>query len=231
MNLKQMKIPKRVSSIKSRKIKNKRKSKIIQVLIEFIKNNIKEYVIISLIFLIGIFLGVMFVNNLEETQKMEVISYINTYKEAFGQSNASSNITLLQNNIMDNIILTLIIWFIGSTMIGIPIVFAIIAFRGFCLGYTISSITLVFGIGKGIVFTIISIMMQNILFIPAIISLGVSALKAYKSIYSDKRKENIKLEIMRHTIFSALILLILIASAVVETQISTNLLRGLIKYF
>jgi len=236
MNLKErMKIPKRVDrkyrheNIRIKK--EKRRSKVIFILVEFVKNNIKEYIIITLIFLIGLFLGVMFVNNLAEEQKMEIISYVNTYKEAFKQSDSSSNITLLQNNIKDNIILTLIIWFIGSTIVGIPIIFGIMLFRGFCLGYTISSITLVFGVGKGIAFIAISIMMQNILFIPAIISLGVSALKAYKSIYSDKRKENIKLEIIRHTMFSILILLLLIASAVIETQISTNLLRNLIKYF
>lgn len=219
------------SNTNTRAKRNKKPNKIVNILIEFVKNNIKEYIIISLIFLIGIFLGVMFVNNLQDEQKLEIISYVNTYKEAFSKSNSTSNITLLQNNIKDNIILTLIIWFIGSTIIGIPIVFGIIAFRGFCLGYTISAITVVFGVGKGIAFIIISILMQNILFIPAIISLGVSALKAYKSIYSDKRKENIKLEILRHTMFSLLILLVLIASAVVETQISTNLLRNLIKYF
>lgn len=240
MNLReQMKTPKRVSrqyryedirTDAGNKSKRKR-GKIINILIEFIKNNIKEYIIITLIFLIGIFLGVMFVNNLEEEQKTEITSYINTYIEAFKQTDSNSNITLLQNNIKDNIILTLIIWFIGSTIVGIPIVFGIIFFRGFCLGYTISSITVVFGVGKGIAFTAISLMMQNIIFIPAIISLGVSALKAYKSIYSDKRKENIKLEIIRHTIFSTLILLALIVSAIVETGISTNLLRSLIKYF
>ena len=236
MNLKeQMRIPNRVANkykIENiRANKSKRKSKIINIFIEFIKNNLKEYIIISLIFLIGIFLGVMFINNLEEEQKMEIVSYINTYKEAFSQSDSNDNITLLQNNIRENIILTLLIWFIGSTIIGIPIVFGIIAFRGFCLGYTISGLTIVFGVGKGITFALISILLQNLLFIPAIISLGVSALKAYKSIYSDKRKENIKLELVRHTIFSVLILIVLIASAVVETQISTNLLRGLIKYF
>lgn len=218
-------------SIKPRIKQSKNRNKIVNTLIELVKSNIKEYIIITLIFLIGIFLGVMFVNNLGEEQKAEIVSYVNTYVEAFKQSDSSGNITLLQNNIKDNIILTLIIWFIGSTIIGIPIVFGIITFRGFCLGYTISSITVVFGVTKGIAFTAISIIMQNILFIPAIISLGVSALKAYKSIYSDKRKENIKLELVRHTVFSVLMLVVLIASAVVETEISTNLLRGLIKYF
>ena len=242
MNLKeQMKIPKTVqskyrnerirASVKQSKRREWKKSRIANILIEFIKNNIKEYMIITLTFLIGIFLGVMFVNNLEEEKNVEIISYVNTYIESFEKSEQASNIKLLQNNIKDNIILTLIIWFIGSTIIGIPIVFGIIAFRGFCLGYTISSITVVFGVAKGIAFTLIAIIMQNIIFIPGIISLGVSALKAYKSIYSDKRKENIKIEIVRHTVFSALVLLILIASAVVETQISTNLLRSMIKYF
>ena len=239
MNLReQMKKPKNISrKYKYENIRNnitqkvKKKNKIIDVVVNFVTNNIKEYIIITLIFLLGIFLGVMFVNNLEEGQKTEIISYVNTYIEAFKQSDSNINITLLQNNIRDNIILTLIIWFIGSTIIGIPIVFGIIAFRGFCLGYTISAITIVFGTAKGIAFIAISIIMQNILFIPGIISLGVSSLKAYKSIYTDKRKENIKLELVRHTVFSILILFILIGSAVVETEISTNLLRGLIKYF
>lgn len=223
--------------IGGRGIKNKsykttlRKNRIVLILIEFIKNNIKEYFIITLIFLIGIFLGVMFINNTTYEQKMEISSYINTYMEAFEQNTSNNNLELMQNNLKDNITLALIMWFVGSTIVGVPIIFGIIAFRGFCLGYTISATTMVLGITKGIGFTAISIIMQNILFIPAIISLGVSSLKTYKSIVNDKRRENIKLELIRHTAFCGLMTLILFISAVVETQISTNLLRAVIKYF
>lgn len=213
------------------KIRKKQRSKIISILIEFIKNNIKEYFIISLIFLIGIFLGVMFTNNSTDQQKTEIASYVNTYIEAFKQTTSEQNLELLQNNIKDNAVLSVIMWFVGSTVVGIPVIFGIILFRGFCLGYTISAITIVLGTGKGIAFTATAIIMQNLLFIPAIISLGVSSLKTYKSILNDKRRENIKLEIIRHTVFSILMALLLMLSAVVETEISTNLLRGVIKYF
>ena len=228
MNLKEHK---RIEKKSISSISKTRKSKIISILIDFIKNNIKEYFIISLIFLIGIFLGVMFTNNSEEQQKTEIASYVNTYIEAFKQTTSEDNLELIQNNMKDNIVLSIIMWFVGSTVVGIPVIFGIIAFRGFCLGYTISSITLVLGTGKGIAFTATAIIMQNLLFIPAIISLGVSSLKTYKSILNDKRRENIKLEIVRHTVFSILMTILLMLSAVVETEISTNLLRSLIKYF
>ena len=128
MNLKeQMKIPKNTSKkYKNERIRhssigkikrNKRARKILNTLIDLVKSNIKEYIIITLIFLIGIFLGVMFVNNLGEEQKMEIVTYVKTYIEAFKQSDSTSNIVLLKNNIRDNIILTLLIWFIGSTII------------------------------------------------------------------------------------------------------------------
>ncbi len=55
-------------------------------------------------------------------------------------------------------------------------------------------------------------------------------MKLYKSIVKDKRKENIKLEITRHTIFSVLILFILEISAFVEVYVSTNLLQICAKY-
>lgn len=55
-------------------------------------------------------------------------------------------------------------------------------------------------------------------------------MKLYKSIVKDKRRENIKLEITRHTIFCAFILLMLEVSAFVEVYISTNLLEMCAKF-
>lgn len=71
---------------------------------------------------------------------------------------------------------------------------------------------------------------QNILFIPGILALAVSGMKLYKSIVKDKRKENIKLEITRHTLFCVLILLLLEISAFIEVYISTNLLQMYTNY-
>ena len=46
----------------------------------------------------------------------------------------------------------------------------------------------------------------------------------------DKRKENIKIEILRHTAISGIALIVLIASAIVEVQISYNFTNSIVKY-
>lgn len=196
-----------------------------------VATNIKEYIIITLIFLLGIFFGVIYVNNMQIQQKEEVSKYINNYIDKEKENKTITTSKALKNSIKDNTILAIGLWFAGTTIIGIPIVLGTILFRGFCLGYTISSCTYTMGLGKGIAFTTVSIVLQNILFIPAILALGVSGLKLYKSIVKDRRKENIKVEVLRHTIFSAIMLLILIISAVIKINISGNMLQNLIKYF
>ena len=67
-------------------------------------------------------------------------------------------------------------------------------------------------------------LLQNLLFIPAILALGVSGIKLYKSIMKDKRRENIKIEIIRHTLFSIFMLIILLIASVIETYLSTELI-------
>ena len=109
-------------------------------------------------------------------------------------------------------------------------VYGIIVYRGFCIGYTVASIVATLGTGKGILFLVASLLLQNILFIPCIISLGVSGMKLYKSIMKDKRRENIKTEIYRHTIFSVMMLIVLIISSFIETYISSPLLMYTVKY-
>ena len=194
-------------------------------------NNSKEYIIVTLLFIIGIFLGVLFINNVGEAQKVEIDAYLNNFVDKMKNTEDLDTINLLKNSMKQNILLSVIIWFFGTTVIGIPIVFGIILYRGFGLGYTIAVCVSIMGISKGILFIIISVLLQNLIFIPAILALAVSGFKLYKSIVKDNRKENIKLEIMRHTIFSIIMLVVLLVASCIEVFISTNILKSLIKYF
>ena len=87
------------------------------------------------------------------------------------------------------------------------------------------------GISKGLIFTLVNLLLPSLIIIPAILAIGVSGFKLYKSIVKDRAKENIKLEIIRHTVFSGIMLLVMILSSLVEVFICTNILKGIIKYF
>lgn len=200
------------------------------IILEHINNNLKDYTVLILFFIVGIILGVIFVNNANNSQQEQIANYINGVLNSLKGEYEINSSSLLKASIFDNIKLTLFLWFAGSTVIGVPFVYGIISYRGFCIGYTSSSIIGVLGTQKGISFLLTSMLLQNIISIPCLLALGVSGLKLYRSIMKDKRKENIKIEIYRHTIFSVIMLIGLMVSSIVETYISTNLFTYVIKY-
>lgn len=201
------------------------------ILKNYVKNNYKEYILTSLLFIIGLFIGVMIINNCTETQSSEITVYLNEFITKFKNTQSINKSELALSSIKNNTILSLIIWLAGTTVIGMPIVLIVIMFRGIVLGYTISAITLTLGTTKGIFFCLVSIFIQNLLFIPAVLTIGVSSIKLYKSIMKDRKIENVKMEIIRHTIIAIIMSLILCLSSLLENTISITLLKKIIKYF
>jgi len=55
-------------------------------------------------------------------------------------------------------------------------------------------------------------------------------MRFHNFIMDGKRRENIKIEILRHILFSLFILIILVFSSFVEVYLSKNILLLLIKY-
>ena len=210
--------------------KNKRRI-FIQTIKGHVLNNKKEYIVVSILFVIGIFLGVFFINNINQEPRTQITEYVNQFVEQLKNTESLNTVELLKTSIGQNIILAISLWFFGTTIIGIPVVFGIVAYRGFCLGYTIAACISIMGIQKGILFVLILLLLQNLLIIPAILALAVSGIKLYQSITKDKRKENVKLEMVRHTVFSLIMLIVLILSSVIEIAVSTNVLKLCIKYF
>ena len=149
----------------NRRYEYKRKqSKIKELIISHLENNIKEYTIISIIFFIGIIIGIIFINKTSETQISEINNYIYTFVQDLKNDSNINELLLLKDSLRKNCVLAIFLWFMGSTVIGISIVYITICFRGFCLGYTISSIISSYGLGKGILFLSSTILLQNILF-------------------------------------------------------------------
>ena len=207
----------------------KKKQHIFSIIKEEITNNIRSYIIITIIFLVGIFLGVLFINNTDS--KSDIEKYINTYIDETKMLQDGDYLSELEKDIEKNVLLTFFLWFAGTTIIGIPIVFGIILYRGFCLGYTISACVITLGKLKGIIFILTTVFLQNIIFIPAIIMLGVSSIKLYKSIIKDRRKENIKISVIRHCIISIIALIVFILSSIIKIEISYRLIGRIDKIF
>lgn len=201
-------------------------TKIVNAIKVHIYKNIKQYLIISLLFLIGVVAAVIFINNSEKTQiNSELEDNIITFIESLKTEYEIDKGELLRTSIINNIMIAVIFWILGCSIIGIPIIYAIIIYKGFSLAYTISTVILALGTIKGMFFCIISLLFQNIIIIPSLFAMAVSSVNLYKVIVKDKRRENIKVEIARHTIFSVIILILLIASSFVETYLSNTLLE------
>ena len=214
-----------------REVHKRKRTSLKELVLNNIYENLKSYLIVAVIFIIGIVIGVIFINNANTNQMEEIQSYINNFVSSLKQDYHIDKVELMKSSIGDNLILIISMWFIGSTVIGIPIVLGIVAFRGFCIGYTVSSIIGTLGVQKGMLFLFSTIFMQNLIFIPVILCMSVSCIKLYKSIMKDKRRENIKIEIIRHTLMSIMLLLILIIASLIEVYISSNLLMLCIKIF
>lgn len=213
--------------IKRNRIK---KFKFITVISNHIYNNKKEYLIACILFAIGLIFGIMYANNIDENKFNQISEYIRLLINNLNKVEEINYIELLKKSVISNTIVIVIMWIAASTIIGIPIVYAEVAFRGFVLGYTVSCVLMVLGIKDGTIYNIGTLLLHNIIFVPVLLGTAVSGMKTYKSIMKNKQKDNIKLEFLRHTIFCLLMLILLIISSIVEVYISTNLSKLLAQF-
>lgn len=193
-----------------------------KVLIEYIIRNKKNFIIIAILFCVGITIGIFSVNNSSDAQKEELNSYITSLIEKVKTTDDIDNLELLMLSIKENVSLILIVWFLGCTIIGGIFIYLAIIYKGFTIGYTISAMLAVLGTKQGIILSIISLLLQNIIFLSAFFLIAENGIKLYKGIYT--RCINLKEEVIRHTIIMLITIMLSIFSSLVEVYISMNLL-------
>lgn len=193
-----------------------------------IKENWYLYIIVLIFFLGGVIFGSIGVKVLNQDQTSELTNYLNHFFEKIPQLEGQR---VIYQSIMDNLNIIIIIFILGMTVIGFPLVLFLIFTRGFILGFTIGFLVQEKA-WKGIFLTIISVLPQNLFFIPALIGSGVIALAF--SIYlvrgrSDFRRTLIQ-EFFKYSLGMTFFLVLAFCAGGVEAYVSPTFVKMSVKW-
>ena len=141
-------------------------------------------------FIIGISSGAFTVKSLSDSHKQELISYMKGFFHIL--SNRSiDEFSVLKQSLANNLQTSAMIWLLGITVVGIPLILLLIAIRGFIIGFTVGFLADQMGF-KGALFSFIAILPQNILIVPGILVIGVIGIGFSTMIIKNKlRKKTI----------------------------------------
>lgn len=195
-------------------------------LLNYVEKNIKEIILITLIIFIGLIIGIIYINSLTDENISKVDSHVNSVvdyiKELNCEESKIDNTVILFSNLKRNILYIMLIGLFSLCIIGLPIMYLLIGFKSFSLGYTMSAILATLGTKSGIIFICSSMILHNIIYLIGIYLISISGIDLYKEIVVNK-SENIRLKIISHIIFIVISVLISMFAALVETFISNNL--------
>lgn len=181
---------------------------------DILKNtfDIKIYFIVCILFIIGIVVGAIYfrivANDVDIKEKL-IEGLVLTANNDLPRGEQILPVML------NNMKMLILYWIVGISVVGSPFLLVYCLIKGASLSFIISTIIFRFGFIEGNLYAFKNLFVHSCLNVFAIILLTVSSVKV--SINALKNKKDIRLELVRHSIVSAISLIILGISAVIQT--------------
>ncbi len=193
------------------------------VLFLYLTNHKKIYIITALMFIIGIILGVLIINITGNSKIESLTESVNEIVLKVKNIEFENIHKLFLYSIFQNCKKIGIIWILGCTIIGSGLIYIYLIYSGFKLGYTISSFIFTLGTKKGIILSLSTLLLQNIILIPILLLISVSGIKMSKE--TSKNRNNIRKEFLKHLIIFCICIILSIVASIAEVYASTPLLK------
>ncbi|MBO8159169.1 stage II sporulation protein M [Thermosyntropha sp.] len=182
-----------------------------------IKDNLFKYIFIVAVLAIGIFLGNYKSTALEGGVRGYLLELVDNYLDYSLHLEGNE---LFLKAFLNQAEMLLLIWFLGLTVIGFPLILAVVFFRGFSLGFT-TGFLIHEKAGSGVIIALLSVLPQNLVYIPLFIFWAVTAFDF--SLYILKGNQNQAMPLFRgifvYTLLLLAVLFFLALGALIEAYL------------
>lgn len=190
----------------------------------YLKQKVHLVTGLAILLVMGIIFGSIAVQTLSATQATDLSTYLENFYNSLPQQLSSTNRkNLFFRSVLDNLLkIGGLIWLLGLTMIGSPLILGIVFIRGFVIGFTIGFIIDQMLI-NGVLVAMASILPHNLLLIPAIIIISTASLSfslaAGKTLFGSSN-ESILNKFLATTVIVIMCSSLLIFAALVEIYVT-----------
>ncbi len=195
--------------------------------------NKKVNLFVIFIVVLGIISGSLFLMVLNENDKSEVINEISTFMANINTNNIN-NFNSFKNSLIEGMILIILSWILGMSIIGVIFNIFFIYMKSFTIGFSISSFILVYKY-KGILSSLVYTVPSQLINILIILILGVYTLLfskyLFKMIFLKDKTVNLGKFFKKYVLVFGICIILCVISALCEAYLLPSILKVMIKLF
>lgn len=192
----------------------------------FFMAHINLYICLIILFFVGIVFGAIHSNFVKDENLIESFHYITDFMNALKTKQINVDI-LLREYLWNNLKPGILLWLLGLVILGIPLIFVYILFEGYSLGFAATLIIKGLGGSKGALFIGLTVLPQEIVIVPVLLTLSVNSILFAKAIWQKKeRNTNIKFDLYRYIFLFIVAIAMLIAISMFQTYIQMPLVKS-----
>ncbi|MBU3161763.1 stage II sporulation protein M [Clostridium frigoris] len=195
-----------------------------------IQENYWLYIISILCVFTGIILGIYSVKYMGEFERNDLVNYLINFIDPSNTSGISYKLIFFQS-IKNNLPVIIFLWFLGLTIVGLPIIVIIDLLKGFTVGFTFSF--MISGLGKsGVGIAILGVLPQNLIYIPCIIFASVISMEfsimLLRNKFNKQWTSSISSRIIYYSVIFVIIIVFLFIGIIIESYIAPYFVKNLI---
>ncbi|MCL1791513.1 MAG: stage II sporulation protein M [Peptococcaceae bacterium] len=131
-----------------------------QKFIRYLRANWLIHLTLGCAFLIGLSLGALGVHYLSDSTVIDLDRFVGSLLE---EQPGTVDLTFSYQLLRDNLIMMLLIWVLGLTVVGIPLIYLIIMIRGAVFGFSVCFVIMAKGFA-GLGFVVVAILLPSLIF-------------------------------------------------------------------
>src|SRR5690625_1192143 len=200
------------------------------LVVNHLKDLITVDIVMTTLFLIGIIFGAIVVNSMTFIQKQDLFFHLERFLTQINGDMSFENIDILKRSFFSHVNYLFLLFLLGLTIIGLPIVWILIFIKGLVVGFSVGFIVNQLGF-KGLLLATLSIAPQNIIIIPIyIIAASLSmifSLGLLHKIMGHSSSQSVTRPFIQYTFIFVILILCAFIGTLIETYISNEALKAM----